>query len=426
MNDNIIKLVEKLKAEIDNRGIDAVREFFSNQRMIANNLADSQDIEYIKRMIMAQLHVHSMVVSHKYHELNFEDKEKLAEDVSRLHSKIDSNNILLFDNEELDMLFGNPLGIKNQREYNKLNNYYYNMYSYDTFLKMCDLEKDRMALSSCKNPFKRFLLSQRIKKNGNHYSLTPLEAQVVRKIVSEEISKNPLADQFLIFKMVSQRMDRSLYEAGRSFEATDIIKMTLSSLRNPLKEPINIIDACKSYRRELGEVYSLMDEKIDYRKKETYLGGGIGQKKIKNIEPEKIPEEMEKLQLEYMDAYENSKDMEEYIKRVSRIFAKFVYLQPFEDCNKRTGICLLNAMFQSKGIKPVPFSVTHSKYLRYEVFKNAYDRAGQGNYSALEDVMVEVCKKEGRIAQNKENEGTKSIEKQKPNDKDLENKAEIE
>ena len=418
MNDNVRVLVEKLKAKVDKRGQEALRDFLSNENMLSNSLADKQDIEFIKRMIFSQLYVYGMLSDHKYYEYETRNLDEMREEGGRLYRKIDSNGTILFNNEELDSILGNPLNIQSEEDYKKLSNYFYNTYSFSTFDKIYEIEQDKKSLDNCKNPIKKMILSRRIKKNEDYYTLRGPEASIVREVIKNEMIKHPNMNQHELSNRINQIMGRYLSEASKCFEVVDITKMTLSSLLTPERKPINIEEACKSFRREMGGTYSLMKEKVDYRKTDNFLEG-IG-KKVKNMDPEKIPEEMQKLQQEYLDAYENSKTDEEYIRRITRIFGKFVFLQPFEDCNKRTGICLLNAMLQSRGIRPIPFSVTHCKQLPYEMVRSAYDKAGTGEYGPLEDVMIKICQKEGRLSEDKANTPNR------PNDKAKEAIEEIE
>ena len=397
MDNNIRRLIEKLKEDIDKNGLDAVKELLSNENYLSNNLSDKKDIEYIKQMIFSQFNVHGMLIDHKYYEFDKVDKSQIMEYEAHLYRKIDSNGKLLFNKEEVESILGNPLNIKSEEEYKGIEKYFYNTYSFSTFDKMYETELDKLSIANCKNPFKKMALSRRIRKNEKHYSMQGPYAQIIIKMIKEEMKNNLNINRPVLSNIINQKMGRYILESSKCFEAVDIVKMTLTSLLTEERKPINIEEACKSYRRELGSTYSEMDKKTDYREIDTVLGF-IGPK-IKNIDYRQIPKEMQKLQLEYMDAYENSKSEEEYIRRVTRIFGKFVFLQPFEDCNKRTGICLLNAMLQSKGIRPVPFSLTHSRHLPYEMVKKAYDIASTREYGPLEDVMVAVFKKEGQLIQ---------------------------
>ena len=152
----------------------------------------------------------------------------------------------------------------------------------------------------------------------------------------------------------------------------------------------------------------------EYRKKQVTLGSesGISNRPVIHTIPfEKVPEAIKNLQIEYEKAYNSSQPEKEYVKQIAKIYADFIFIQPYEDGNKRTAMCLFNSMLMSKGIVPPPISLTNDDQM-----VKAYYNAHEKDYEMLQSVVTEKYKEMLRSgAQNREEtkreESSKDIDK---------------
>ena len=88
---------------------------------------------------------------------------------------------------------------------------------------------------------------------------------------------------------------------------------------------------------------------------------------------------------------------------MAKIYADFIYIQPYEDGNKRTAICLFNSMLLSKGIAPPPISLINDEQM-VEAFYKAQDK----DYTMLHDIVVERYK--AMESNSRNNEGQEKEE----------------
>ena len=129
----------------------------------------------------------------------------------------------------------------------------------------------------------------------------------------------------------------------------------------------------------------------NYRQKAVTLGSESGIHKtpvFQTIPFEEVPQAIQKLQEEYENLYNNELSQEEYIKGVTKIYADFIFIQPYEDGNKRTALCLLNSMLMSKNIIPPPISLTNDQKMI-----EAYYKAQEKDYEMLQRLVVQKCTK---------------------------------
>ena len=155
-------------------------------------------------------------------------------------------------------------------------------------------------------------------------------------------------------------------------------------------KPINIEDICNIARSEMKSTIGLTKNGTEYRKKQVTLGSesGISNRPVIHTMPfEKVPEAIKNLQMEYEKAYNSSQSEEEYIKQISKIYADFIFIQPYEDGNKRTATCLLNSMLLSKGIIPPPISLVND-----EQMVEAFYKAENKDYTMMQDIIFERYK----------------------------------
>ncbi len=172
------------------------------------------------------------------------------------------------------------------------------------------------------------------------------------------------------------------YEELKTVE--DIIKMTLISLQYNKGNPINIEEVCSMVRSgtQIG---------VEYRKKpvtlrtENQIRNGLV---IHTIDFDEIPASVKGLQERYEEAYKKEQSKEDYIRDISKIYADFIYIQPYEDGNKRTSLCLFNSMLLSKGIVPPPISLINN-----ECMIEAFYKVQDSDYTMLQDIIIDEYRK---------------------------------
>lgn len=127
----------------------------------------------------------------------------------------------------------------------------------------------------------------------------------------------------------------------------------------------------------------------NYRQKAVTLGSesGIQNGPVFHTIPfEQVPQAIKKLQEEYENLYYKEQSEEEYIKGVTKIYADFIFIQPYEDGNKRTALSLLNSMLISKNIIPPPISLVNDQEM-----VQAYYKAQEKDYEMLQKLVVQKC-----------------------------------
>ena len=235
----------------------------------------------------------------------------------------------------------------------------------------------------------------------------------VREMIREKIAENP-EDHSIAYRDTHSTLEKGVEEYESIKEIEDIARMILKSLSVEEDKPINIEEVCNRVRSEMKSTIGSTKNGTEYRKKQVTLGSesGISNRPVIHTIPfEKVPEAIKNLQIEYEKAYNSSQPEEEYVKQIAKIYADFIFIQPYEDGNKRTAMCLFNSMLMSKEIVPPPISLTNDDQM-----VKAYYNAHEKDYEMLQSVVTEKYREMLRSgAQNREEtkreESSKDIEK---------------
>lgn len=235
----------------------------------------------------------------------------------------------------------------------------------------------------------------------------------VREMIREKIAENP-EDHSIAYRDTHSALEKGVEEYESIKDIEDIARMILKSLSVEEDKPINIEEVCNRVRSEMKSTIGSTKNGIEYRKKQVTLGSesGISNRPVMHtIQFEEVPEAIKNLQIEYEKAYNSSQSEEEYIKQIAKIYADFIFIQPYEDGNKRTAMCLFNSMLMSKGIVPPPISLINDDQM-----VKAYYNAHEKDYEMLQSVVTEKYREMLRSGdQNREEtkreESSKDIEK---------------
>ena len=373
---------EKLYKDIELNGIDAIREIFSKGTTMCEQLRINPIQEYMKKMIISQLDIDNMLKAH----LGY--GEKYEKESEQLHRIIFNEGNLKFDENTINVLFGNLLDITSNDDYEEWKEFAcegkHNGVTHDT---LCLEEKIKHNYENERNIIKKFIKSFRYKNIKKGSALEDRYIIKVREMLRKEILENP-ENTLTASSNVLRALGKGLEQYQSIKEIEDISRMTLIPfMSNKDIGPINIEETCKLIRKEMKTTIGSTKIGKDYRKKEVTLGSeeGINRRPVFKAAPfEEIPQAMEKLQKEYEDLYKKEQSTEEYIKGATKIYADFMFLQPYEDGNKRTALCLLNSMLISKNIIPQPISLVNDE----EMIK-AFYKAQEKDYTMLQELIIE-------------------------------------
>lgn len=411
---DIIELSKKLYIEIEENGINRIRELFSKGETLSQELKFDANEEYLKKMIMSQLNIGRMLMSHKYRNSGFDERTAFNNEADKIRRQIDSQEVLKFDNPTLEALFGNSLNIFTEQEYEEWREFAnFNRHKEKKFDTIYLEEEARFSYENETNPLKKFIKSFRYRKMLKEGTLEDSYVRKVRKMIKEKIAENP-EDHFISYRDTHSALEKGVEEYESIKDIEDIARMTLKSLSVEEDKPINIEEVCNRVRSEMKSTIGSTKNGIEYRKKQVTLGSesGISNRPVMHtIQFEEVPEAIKNLQIEYEKAYNSSQPEEEYVKQIAKIYADFIFIQPYEDGNKRTAMCLFNSMLMSKGIVPPPISLTND-----EQMVRAYYNAHEKDYEMLQNVVTEKYREMLRSgAQNREEtkreESSKDIEK---------------
>lgn len=410
---DVSKLARKLYIEIEKDGIDRIRELFSKGETLSQELKFDVNEEYLKKMIMSQLDIGRMLMSHKYRNSGFDERAAFNSEADKIRGQIDSQEILKFDNPTLEALFGNSLNISTEQEYEEWREFAdfdrHKEKKFDTIY----LEEARFKYENETNPLKKFIQSFRYRKMLKEETLEDSYVKKVREMIREKIAENP-EDHSIAYRDTHSALEKGAEEYESIKDIEDIARMTLKSLSVKDDKPINIEEVCNNVRSKMKSTIGSTKNGTEYRKKQVTLGSesGISNRPVIHTIPfEKVPEAIKNLQIEYEKAYNLSQPEEEYVKQIAKIYADFIFIQPYEDGNKRTAMCLFNSMLMSKGIVPPPISLINDDQM-----VKAYYNAHEKDYEMLQSVVTEKYREMLRSgAQNREEtkreESSKDIEK---------------
>lgn len=411
---DIIELSKKLYIEIEEKGIDRVKELFSKGETLSQELKFDVNEEYLKKMIMSQLDIGRMLMSHKYRNSGFDERAAFNSEADKIRGQIDGQEVLKFDNPTLEALFGNSLNISTEQEYEEWREFVdsdrHKEKKFDTIYLE---EEDRFSYENETNPLKKIIKSFKYRRLLKEETLEDSYVKKAREMIKEKIAENP-EDHFIAYRDTHSALEKGVEEYESIKDIEDIARMTLKSLSVEEDNPINIEEVCNRVRSEMKSTISSTKNGTEYRKKKVTLGSesGISNRPvIHTIQFEEVPEAIKNLQIEYEKAYNSSQPEEEYIKQIAKIYADFIFIQPYEDGNKRTAMCVFNSMLMSKEIVPPPISLTNDDQM-----VKAYYNAHEKDYEMLQNVVIEKYRKMLRSgAQNREEtkreESSKDIEK---------------
>lgn len=411
---DISKLEKKLYIEIEEKGINRIRELFSKGETLSQELKFDVNEEYLKKMIMSQLDIGRMLMSHKYRNSGFDERTAFNSEADKIRGQIDGQEVLKFDNPTLEALFGNSLNISTEQEYEEWREFVDSDRHKEKKFDTIYLEEEaRFSYENETNPLKKIIKSFKYRRLLKEGTLEDSYVKKVREMIKEKIAENP-EDHFISYRDTHSALEKGVEEYESIKDIEDIARMILKSLSVEEDKPINIEEVCNRVRSEMKSTIGSTKNGIEYRKKQVTLGSesGISNRPVMHtIQFEEVPEAIKNLQIEYEKAYNSSQSEEEYIKQIAKIYADFIFIQPYEDGNKRTAMCLFNSMLMSKGIVPPPISLTNDDQM-----VKAYYNAHEKDYEMLQNVVIEKYREMVRSeAQNREEtkkeESSKDIEK---------------
>ena len=388
---DVSKLARKLYIEIEKDGIDRVKGLFSKGETLSQELKFDANEEYLKKMIISQLNIGRMLMSHKYRNSGFDERTAFNNEADKIRGQIDSQEALKFDNPTLEALFGNSLNISTEQEYEEWRGFAdFDRHKEKNFDTIYLEEEARFNYENETNPLKKFIKSFRYRKILKEGTLEDSYVKKVREMIREKIAENP-EDHSIAYRDTHSTLEKGVEEYESIKEIEDIARMTLESLSVKDDKPINIEEVCNRVRSEMKSTIGLTRNGTEYRKRQVTIGSesGISNRPvIHTIQFEEVPEAIKNLQIEYEKAYNSSQSEEEYIKQIAKIYADFIFIQPYEDGNKRTAMCVFNSMLISKGIVPPPISLINDNQM-----VKAYYNAHEKDYEMLQSVITEKYRK---------------------------------
>lgn len=411
---DVSKLARKLYIEIEENGINRIRELFSKGETLSQELKFDVNEEYLKKKIMSQLYIGRMLMSHKYRNSGFDERAAFNSEADKIRGQIDSQEVLKFENPTLEALFGNSLNISTEQEYEEWRGFAdFDRHKEKKFDTIYLEEEARFSYENETNPLKKIIKSFKYRRLLKEGTLEDSYVKKVREMIKEKIAENA-EDHSIAYRDTHSTLEKGVEEYESIKDIEDIARMTLASLLVEDDKPINIEEVCNRVRSEMKSTIGSTKNGTEYRKKQVTLGSesGISNRPvIHTIQFEEVPEAIKNLQIEYEKAYNSSQSEEEYIKQIAKIYADFIFIQPYEDGNKRTAMCVFNSMLMSKGIVPPPISLTNDDQM-----VKAYYNAHEKDYEMLQNVVIEKYRKMLRSgAQNREEtkreESSKDIEK---------------
>ena len=388
---DISKLAKKLYIEIEEKGINRIRELFSKGETLSQELKFDANEEYLKKMIISQLNIGRMLMSHKYRNSGFDERTAFNNESDKIRGQIDSQEALKFDNPTLEALFGNSLSISTEQEYEEWREFVDSDRHKEKKFDTIYLEEEaKFSYENETNPLKKFIKSFKYRSLLKEGTLEDSYVKKVREMIREKIAENP-EDHFIAYRDTHSALEKGVEEYESIKEIEDIARMTLKSLSVEEDKPINIEEVCNRVRSEMKSTIGSTKNGIEYRKRQVTIGSesGISNRPvIHTIQFEEVPEAIKNLQIEYEKAYNSSQSEEEYIKQIAKIYADFIFIQPYEDGNKRTAMCVFNSMLISKGIVPPLISLINDNQM-VKAYYNAYEK----NYEMLQSVITEKYRK---------------------------------
>ena len=303
---DVSKLARKLYIEIEENGINRIRELFSKGETLSQELKFDVNEEYLKKKIMSQLDIGRMLMSHKYRNSGFDERAAFNSEVDKIRGQIDSQEVLKFENPTLEALFGNSLNISTEQEYEEWRGFAdFDRHKEKKFDTIYLEEEARFKYENETNPLKKFIQSFRYRKMLKEETLEDSYVKKVREMIREKIAENP-EDHSIAYRDTHSALEKGAEEYESIKDIEDIARMTLKSLSVKDDKPINIEEVCNNVRSKMKSTIGSTKNGTEYRKKQVTLGSesGISNRPVIHTIPfEKVPEAIKNLQIEYEKAY---------------------------------------------------------------------------------------------------------------------------
>lgn len=380
---------EKIFKDIQLNGIKTIRELYSEGEDLSKRLQFDPVQEYLKKIIISQIDVTKLLLDRHNESSTQESISEFKDKSKKICDQIVIDENLNFDTNMINTLFGNSLDIKSIEEYKGLTNLIFGgAYEGNTYYSIFEEEQFKYDYERG-NIFKKLFQYFRYNKMKKGNLLESADIKKVRDIFRREILNNPEKPKVSLNNILNL-LEKGIREYQSVKEVEDISRMTLIPFINQnSKGPIKIEEMCKLFRTEMSNIIGTTTIGTDYRKRAVTIGTDRGLNKGPVIETpnfEEIPQKMQNLQEQYEVLYNLEQSPEEYIKGATKIFLDFIYIQPYEDGNKRTSISLLNSMLISKGIIPPVISLVNDEEM-IEVFRETE----KGDYSQIQELLVKKC-----------------------------------
>ena len=273
---DIIELSKKLYIEIEEKGIDRVKELFSKGKTLSQELKFDANEEYLKKMIISQLNIGRMLMSHKYRNSGFDERAAFNSEADKIRGQIDSQEVLKFENPTLEALFGNSLNISTEQEYEEWREFAdFDRHKEKKFDTIYLEEEARFSYENETNPLKKFIKSFRYRKILKEGTLEDSYVKKVREMIKEKIAENP-EDHFISYRDTHSALEKGVEEYESIKEIEDIARMTLESLSVKDDKPINIEEVCNRVRSEMKSTIGLTRNETEYRKRQLTIGSESG------------------------------------------------------------------------------------------------------------------------------------------------------
>ncbi len=382
---DIRRKANQIYLDILKDGEQTIRKLFSKGNDLSEQIRFNEAEEYIKKMLLAQMGISKMLLIHKYKDMDYDKQTQFFKETDELLASFENSRCLKFDDELIENLFGNPLGIKSAEELEEWNNIiYHNGRNGASFEEIFKEESFMVQHENEKNPFKKFFGSFRYNKMKNTFLLEDSYTKRIREIIRNEFQIEPKSESMVYVR--SKDILSNYTSEYRSLQAIDDISRTVlkSLMQERSNEPIDIQQTSETLRSEFQKDTRMTKVKDGYRKRNIILGN----EKYEQVPLEQVGEAMLGLQQRYEDAFYKEQALEDYIKDLAKIVADFVYLQPYEDGNKRTAISLFNSMMMSKGLIPPPISIIND----FEMGK-AFEEAKKKDYTSIQEFFVSKYEK---------------------------------
>ena len=382
---NINKTSKQIQSDIVKQGVDAIKDLFSEGKSFKERVEANPEKEYVKKMLISQMDIDGMLLTHKYAGVRYNEIPAFREESGKITEQIRLDSQLVFNEDTIEALFGNSLDITSEEECERFRQLCEGTAGIDITTLYTE-EKFKSKYENEKNVIKKFIQGFKYKKMIKQNTLEESSVKKAREVIRKIITENPEENAGYLITKSGEAIQKGIFEYKGLQELEDITKITLVSLQQKEGELINIEAVCKKTRNIMQERSSSKFD-TNYRQKQVTIGTDRGISKgpvIATIPFEEIPAAMQDLQQRYENAYNISQSDEEYISEISKIYADFVYIQPYEDGNKRTATCLLNSMLLSKGILPPPISLSNDGKELGKAFSNAHDK----DYTMLQDMIV--------------------------------------